>query len=198
MISTTVDSIIEYLATRGFSASEDDKEEILARVSGHESAAQHRTFEENAKVFIAYRGDLRDFDSRGDFSGEKTRATDSLLSGPQDRIFQYAFLEANASGGFVVVYDGNGKLCKIFDEHKPPLVAFRTQGRLKNADAEFRDEVAEDSDYIQILFYCWREAGRNVAQMKSQIARDRREPAGQNLVFITEEGSQKILWRERV
>lgn len=113
-------------------------------------------------------------------------------------MLRYAFLEAQASKYFIAVFDGNGNLCQLFDKHEPTLALFRSEGRLKNPSADFADELAEDRDLIDARMGSWTHAGKVLATEKSRIQRDRREPAGQTLLYILEDGNQKVLWRERI
>lgn len=198
METKAVQRITEYLAGRGFELTEQDKAEIHARVVGHESAEALQLSNERAKVFYAYRGDLHDFDTTGHFSGKATCAAPALCEGPKDHVLRYAFLEAQASKFFVVVFDGNGKLCEMFDKSELPLIAYRTQGLLKNPDAANRDELAEDDTLVDAQMFSWTAVGRALAYARNNVAADRPEPPGQALLYVLEDGNQKVLWRERI
>jgi hypothetical protein len=198
-MESTIEQITAYLATRGFDATREDEAEIVARMKGHASAEAHRAFDAKAQVFTAYHGDLNDFDTEGNFSGERTRTTPTLCEGAKDMVLRFAFLEANASEGFTVVYDGNGTLIKTFEETGKNLALYYALGRdMKDPEAKFRDELAEDSDMIEFQMNRWREVGQQVARFRAASpVNNNGVPLDNAMLYVVEDGNQKILWRSR-
>jgi hypothetical protein len=199
MQSTAVEQICHYLATRGFESTTEDMAEIDARIKGHANAQAHRTFEERSKVFTAYRGDLNDFDTTGGFSGERTRMTPALCEGAQDMVMRFAFLEANASKGFTVVYDGNGNFREMFDKNDKDLELYYSLARdVENEDSELRPGLAIESEIVEIQMQRWSQVGKNLALFRAGGFARPGEVRDNCLLFVVEEREPKILWRGRM
>lgn len=202
-IVDNANQVIDYLATRGFVASELDKSEILARMNGYASAEEEKAHAQRAGQFAAYVGVLEDFDADRYFSGVATLATTPLChSVDKETAIQAAKSHAHETGWFAAVYDGNGRLVELLDPIRDSDIAVYSglDSAISNPEvAKFKDLVSDEEFNLEDAgLLTWRGVGGLLAWMRENPRDNQQGVDAKLFVVAVGDVGRNILWRGRV